>query len=517
MPTTPPIRYRFKPAGVVIAVLAFALTRFFVAEAMATSTSTVGFLLGQGPFLVAGLCITLVGVGLAISTVEPEYVGRVATWSILGVGLMVVVLASTLFDSALTGTASTPLDIRLISKILIGGLVGGTITGFAIARSRSHEAAISHQNQRLVLLNRLLRHHVLNKANIISGYSNSNADSPAFDTNILERSANHITETIEGVTELTQAQSRNDGPRMQSDLLTVVKEVIDDTAGSSNDQRIEVDIAPENTIFSTKGTERALCHLLTYLRDRIQSTEASLSISTVKTNGSLGLQFKSDASLLSPQDHSLLNSASLPDYDDPNVGFELPMARLLLEQAGASITTTEEPPAEWVDSITVWFPSRGASSRYNSRSLMRPPRELLLAATAGVAAGVVMGVFIQFAANQIAVIGALYASESAIVGWITHLFHSAVFGVVFAASCSIWIFDQWLESFWQYVALGALYSIVLWLVAASIVMPLWLTLAGSPTPVPSFRLWSLGGHLVWGVVLGALFWGLLSIDFRNNG
>jgi hypothetical protein len=429
---------------------------------------------------------------------------------------MVVVLASSIVDSVLTGTTNSPLDIRLISKILIGGLVGGTITGFAIARSRSQEAAITHQNQRLVLLNRLLRHHVLNKANIISGYSNSQTDFPALDATILERSANHITETIEGVTELTHAHSRNEGPRKQADLTTLLQEVLEDTAETSNEERIELDIDSAQTIFSTKGTKRALCHLLTYLRERLRSTESSLSISTVKTNGSLGLQFKSDTSLLSPRDHRLLNSASLPDYDDPAVGFELPMARLLLEQAGASITTTKELPADWVDAITVWFPNRGATTRYGGSSLMRPPRELILAATAGVASGILMGVFIQLAAHQIAVIGALYASESVIVGWITHLFHSAVFGVVFAASCSVRIFDQWLDSFWKYVALGALYSIVLWLVAASIVMPLWLTLAGSPTPVPSFRLWSLVGHLVWGVGLGSLFWGLLSIDFRNN-
>ncbi|MFB6312295.1 MAG: hypothetical protein ABEH64_14065, partial [Salinirussus sp.] len=58
---------------------------------------------------------------------------------------------------------------------------------------------------------------------------------------------------------------------------------------------------------------------------------------------------------------------------------------------------------------------------------------LAWAAFAGLVAGVVMGAYLAATSNAVPVIGALYGVQNPVIGWTTHLFHSVVFGMIFAA------------------------------------------------------------------------------------
>lgn len=88
-------------------------------------------------------------------------------------------------------------------------------------------------------------------------------------------------------------------------------------------------------------------------------------------------------------------------------------------------------------------------------------------------------------------------------GLFVHVSHGAVLGVVFAAICGA--VDP--DSTGKTVGLGAGWSVVTWLVLAGLVMPLWLSAVGSPAnpPFPNFAMPSLLWHLVYGVVLGAVY------------
>lgn len=54
---------------------------------------------------------------------------------------------------------------------------------------------------------------------------------------------------------------------------------------------------------------------------------------------------------------------------------------------------------------------------------------------------------------------------------------------------------------------GLVYGVVIWVVLAALVMPVWLGAVGfpSPPPFPNFAVPSLLWHLVYGAVLGAVF------------
>ncbi|WP_147435885.1 hypothetical protein [Haloarcula sp. Atlit-47R] len=80
---------------------------------------------------------------------------------------------------------------------------------------------------------------------------------------------------------------------------------------------------------------------------------------------------------------------------------------------------------------------------------------------------------------------------------------SAVFGVVFAAALPQPRLAAVGESVGGVVGFGLGCAAVLWIVAAGVVMPLWLSAVGFPSPPPLPNLGAMGllTHLVFGLVL----------------
>lgn len=117
-----------------------------------------------------------------------------------------------------------------------------------------------------------------------------------------------------------------------------------------------------------------------------------------------------------------------------------------------------------------------------------------------------MGLMLQFVMGIMPVIGALYGAPGLVTGWIAHLFHSVMFGLVYAGVVSRSSLAAYATRTGGGAALGAAYGILIWVVAAAFVMPIWLGVLGmGAPPVPNFNPTSLVGHVVFGVLLGATY------------
>lgn len=134
------------------------------------------------------------------------------------------------------------------------------------------------------------------------------------------------------------------------------------------------------------------------------------------------------------------------------------------------------------------------------------------AVVAGLAGAAAMGVLISVmnAAVLAVAIPGLYGlapPANGVAGWAVHLSHGAVLGVVFAAVLSIPALREATDSTRRTVIAGLVYGVVIWVVLAALVMPVWLGAVGfpSPPPFPNFAVPSLLWHLVYGAVLGAVF------------
>lgn len=128
-------------------------------------------------------------------------------------------------------------------------------------------------------------------------------------------------------------------------------------------------------------------------------------------------------------------------------------------------------------------------------------------AVAGGIAGVLFAV-VMGPAEFIPMVGALYGLEESLVGgWIFHLLHSLVFGVVLVALARVvGGLGRLIEDSPLGALLGAGYGIVVWLIFASFVMPAWMGgVTGMSPPVPDWNALSFIGHIVYGATLSGLY------------
>ncbi|RZH66458.1 DUF6789 family protein [Natrinema altunense] len=126
----------------------------------------------------------------------------------------------------------------------------------------------------------------------------------------------------------------------------------------------------------------------------------------------------------------------------------------------------------------------------------------------GVAGGIVMGALMLVmndAVIAVAIPSLYFLAPPATVpvGMAVHVFHGAVLGLAFAGLAGV----LGVESTGRVVGLGLVWGVVIWVVLAGLLMPVWLSAVGSPAspPVPNFAPPSLLWHAVYGLVLGGVY------------
>ena len=117
-----------------------------------------------------------------------------------------------------------------------------------------------------------------------------------------------------------------------------------------------------------------------------------------------------------------------------------------------------------------------------------------------------MGLILQDVMGIMPLVGGLYGSLGLFTGWTAHLVHGVVVGLVYAAVVNYTSLRRYADGTVSGAVLGVAYGVVVWVVAAAFVMPIWLqTVLMDPPPVPTFEPMSLLAHVVFGVVLGAAY------------
>ncbi len=115
----------------------------------------------------------------------------------------------------------------------------------------------------------------------------------------------------------------------------------------------------------------------------------------------------------------------------------------------------------------------------------------------GLVSGIVFGA-VMHAMGMIGMIAGLVGGAGAALGWLVHLVISAIigagFGLTFARAVTGWS---------SALGLGALYGAIWWGLGPLLIMPLWM--GRSPLQFNAMTWMSLGGHLMFGVTLGAVY------------
>lgn len=129
------------------------------------------------------------------------------------------------------------------------------------------------------------------------------------------------------------------------------------------------------------------------------------------------------------------------------------------------------------------------------------------AVAGGIVGSIVMGglMFVQMRGVLAMAIPAMYTIEGPALaaGFALHVLHGAVLALGFAALTEA--VPGVVSSAARSIGFGVGYGVLVWAVAAVVVMPIWLSAVGFPEapPLPNVSPLSLVAHAVYGAVLGA--------------
>jgi hypothetical protein len=135
---------------------------------------------------------------------------------------------------------------------------------------------------------------------------------------------------------------------------------------------------------------------------------------------------------------------------------------------------------------------------------------------AGLAAGLVFGVMMtvmtaptpqETRVPMMVMVAQVVGSQSLLVGWIYHLFNSAVIGAIFGVLIGSMRTTPTTTA--GFAGWGAAYGFAWWILGGLILMPIMLGMqAFAPVLMPMMRgvaMASLIGHLIFGLILGWLY------------
>lgn len=504
---------RVNYSGLVVAGIGFFLTRFTVA--LAIYDDPIRFYFAGVVPLVLGLGLAAFGVALAVADVRGRVARTTAIWCVIGLGTMALLVFLTVLGSTAgdLDRVATSRSRAYLSNFLIGGSVGGTLTGLYAARTRRQQGEIREQANRLHVLNRLLRHEIINAVAVIRGWLTEIGRDDSRAKEVIEERAVAIERTIDQVKYLARSTATDGFSRAEIDLRTCLEESVETV--TERHPTAEISMKPCPADLPVRATDRltlVFTHLLENSIEHGGDSRPELAVSVGETQVRVSVRDRGPG--LPESQRALLETGEIQEYDDPETGFGLNVARLLVEDFSGTIETEIDSDGT---TVTVVLP-RATNDRDLQRPIpvgvdrVRPSMPHLLVTTgSALVAGVFYGVASELLGGSVAGIGVFYGVENGIVGWFTHEFHSVVFAFVFAGLISITP-ERYRSQTLAYVGIGAGWAFVLWVVAAGVIAPVWLRLIGIPAGIPNFSGRLLVSHLVWGISLGVLTaWGYRTV------
>jgi hypothetical protein len=325
---------------------------------------------------------------------------------------------------------------------------------------------------------------------------------------IMHERATELEADVEEMSRLTRGASAGDTRLSPVELVTRLEDCIAAAGKQFPESEIAVTAAPPTArVWATDTLEDAFAMAIESAVARHPEGAPRIEIEVVEAGGSYRVEIADDGPALPPGQRRLLADESDDEVVDPTAGFGLHVAELLVESYRGELTATTidggtTVAVELASAEDTATPAAGPVAGPATSGVTR--QRLALAGCMATVAGVLMSLVSEALGGSVPIIGVLYGAVDPLVEWTTHLFHKVVFGLIYAGilAAAPARFDG---GHVRRIAGALVWAVVLWLVAAGVVMPFWIQLVGAPATVATLAVRAFVTHLVWGAVLGTLY------------
>jgi hypothetical protein len=141
-----------------------------------------------------------------------------------------------------------------------------------------------------------------------------------------------------------------------------------------------------------------------------------------------------------------------------------------------------------------------ATTAQESRAGVTLKQRIIGGVVGGIAGGLVFGAWMAMM-GMLPMVASVVGSQSAVVGFIYHMFNSVIIGALFGL-----VFGALSRTYGQGALFGLLYGVIWWVLGPMILMPLLLGMGlqfGAAFTPP--MLMSLVGHLAYGLITGFVY------------
>ena len=169
------------------------------------------------------------GISLWRSDESPQQVLRAGAWALFGTVVFVVAAVLTIFYQQAEGTAMSDPFFMLVNAAS-GGAIGGFVLGIYDNRQRRARQHAERLSDRLTVLNRVLRHDIRNRANVLTGYAEALADDPANvadKADVIHRQSTEILELGEYAREIEEIFQGSEADREVVDIAALLENSVE--------------------------------------------------------------------------------------------------------------------------------------------------------------------------------------------------------------------------------------------------------------------------------------------------
>lgn len=376
--------------------------------------------------------------------------------------------------------------------------VGGIVLGVVAARNHRQRRGLRQRTDQATLLNRRLRHELLNGLAAIRGYTDLLTDggTAEHDPAAVVQSADRIEPAVEDVRFLSPAEDQPIPFGGQVALDSLIEEC------RAQLEDIEAPIAFRVSLREIRV--RADEHLQTVLCELVPtaatcSSESRIVVDATAGRRTVSLSVSAPGEWLSKVERAALLDGP-PKYDDPRLDYGLSIVRLLVARYGGRIALTTDEERVTVEVTRLRTSAEAPSADNHGLGLV----DVSEAVVVGLIAAVAMGLVGQSLSGTMGVVRSFYGGAAPVLGWTVHLFHSSVFAIVAAMAWHHESLQRYVGTPVGAITAGAASGLLLWIFAGSVLMPLWLSLLVVSTPIADFDAVSLLAHLVWGLSIRGL-------------